>query len=90
MKVVRRNVAQNATKRIASICEAEDDPDEPPAPCNCDEYPFASTLEGAWKAEASVKRINSADNQLAGTRLGNFFTSQRVIDEEEFFVNVTD
>lgn len=45
---------------------------------------------GASAGKVSVKRINSADNQLAGTRLGNFFTSQRVIDGDEFFVNVTD
>jgi len=66
------------------------DPDDPPGPCNCDEYPFASTREGASRASFSVKRIDALDNQRAGARLGNFFTSQRVIDGDTFYVNITD
>jgi hypothetical protein len=30
------------------------------------------------------------DNQRAGARLGNFFTSQRVIEGDEIYVNITD
>ncbi|TAM49667.1 MAG: hypothetical protein EPN57_24730 [Paraburkholderia sp.] len=72
------------------VCEVTVDPDEPPGPCNCDEYPFASTNEGASRAAFSVKRIDSADNQQAGTRLGNFYTSQRVLDRDPFYVTITD
>ncbi len=72
------------------VCAAITDPDEPPGPCNCDEYPFASTNEGASSGAFSVKRIDSADNQQVGTRLGNFFTSQRVVNGDPFYVNVTD
>ena len=72
------------------ICELTDDPDEPPGPCNCDEYPFASTGEGASKGTVSVKRISSADNQLAGTRLGNFYTSGRVLHGDAFYVDILD
>jgi len=73
------------------VCELTTDPDEPPGPCNCDEYPFASTEEGAAPNRPfSVKRIDAKDNQRAGARLGNFFTSQRVIEGDTFYVNVTD
>jgi hypothetical protein len=72
------------------VCDLTTDPDEPPGPCNCDEYPFASTNEGASRGQFSVKRIDAKDNQRAGARLGNFFTSQRVIEDEKFYVNITD
>ncbi|WP_233216982.1 NucA/NucB deoxyribonuclease domain-containing protein [Trinickia dabaoshanensis] len=72
------------------VCELTTDPDDAPGPCNCDEYPFASTNEGASQAEFSVKRIDARDNQRAGARLGNFFTSQRVLENDEFYVNITD
>lgn len=72
------------------VCTLTTDPDDPPGPCNCDEYPFASTREGASEGRLSVKRIDARDNQRAGARLGNFFTSQRVIDRDEFYVNITD
>ncbi|MGN6083482.1 NucA/NucB deoxyribonuclease domain-containing protein [Trinickia sp.] len=72
------------------VCELTTDPDEPPGPCNCDEYPFASTNEGASRGEFSVKRIDAKDNQRAGARLGNFFTSQRVIENDKFYVDITD
>jgi len=72
------------------VCELTTDPDEPPGPCNCDEYPIASTHEGASSGRFSVKRIDAKDNQRAGARLGNFFTSQRVIEGDRFYVNITD
>lgn len=72
------------------VCTLTTDPDDPPGPCNCDEYPFASTYEGAFEGRFSVKRIDAKDNQRAGARLGNFFTSQRVIGGDTFYVNVTD
>ncbi|MGG1945650.1 NucA/NucB deoxyribonuclease domain-containing protein [Trinickia sp. NRRL B-1857] len=72
------------------VCDLTTDPDDAPGPCNCDEYPFASTNEGASQGPFSVKRIDAKDNQRAGARLGNFFTSQRVIQDDKFFVNITD
>lgn len=86
-KARRQYVEQYAEE---PVCELTTDPDEPPGPCNCDEYPFASTNEGASRGQFSVKRIDSKDNQRAGARLGNFFTSQRVIEDEKFYVNITD
>lgn len=65
---------------------------------DCDEYPFASTLEGAasvdptqeyWDGRSfSVRKIASADNQTAGSRLGAFYKSDNIIEGDEFWVKV--
>ncbi|MFJ8387705.1 NucA/NucB deoxyribonuclease domain-containing protein [Streptomyces sp. NPDC094438] len=47
----------------------------------CDEYPFASTLEGAanpyW--DFSVKAVPSPDNSKAGTKLGSYYVDDRIL-----------
>jgi len=60
--------------------------------CDCDEYPFASTYEGAFSvmpnlpgieapSTASAKYILRTHNRNAGSELGNdFYLQQRVID----------
>jgi hypothetical protein len=79
---------------------------------SCDEYPFASTNEGAARygpddgrtffdcsrpdlPEAvtgaggwSACMINEVDNSTAGADLGVFYEDNRVIDGDEFFVEV--
>jgi hypothetical protein len=54
----------------------------PGSKCDCDEYPFASTWNGAKirPYTTSVKKINSAQNQLAGSGLAPFFLAERIID----------
>ncbi|KGW74899.1 deoxyribonuclease NucA/NucB family protein [Burkholderia pseudomallei MSHR2990] len=69
-------------------CTFTGDPDETPTDCDCDEYPFASTEQGASREEVSVKRIDASDNRRAGAFLGNFYLSQRVLDAEKFYVDV--
>ncbi|WP_254603632.1 NucA/NucB deoxyribonuclease domain-containing protein [Burkholderia lata] len=65
------------------------DPDETPADCDCDEYPFASTEQGASSdPEVSVKRIDASDNRRAGAFLENFYLNQRLLDQVEFYVDV--
>jgi hypothetical protein len=67
-------------------CPDFTDPDsiEALTPCDCDEYPFASTRQGAALprsyGEASVKYISSADNRSAGAKLGAFLRKERLID----------
>lgn len=67
---------------------------EKPEGTDCDEYPFASTWQGAsfvQPEEVSVRYITSADNQLAGSRLGTFLAKDaRVLDGEEFWVEIRD
>lgn len=69
-----------------SSCPDFSDPDsiEALTPCDCDEYPFASTREGAAMprtyGEVSVRYISRSDNRSAGARLGAFLRKQRLID----------
>ncbi|MFY9810910.1 MAG: PKD domain-containing protein [Aquabacterium sp.] len=67
-------------------CPDFSDPDSVEAltPCDCDEYPFASTREGAAMprtyGDASVRYISRSDNRSAGARLGAFLRKERLID----------
>ena len=69
-----------------SSCPDFSDPDSVEAltPCDCDEYPFASTREGAAMprtyGEASVRYISRTDNRSAGAKLGAFLRKERLID----------
>ncbi|MCU9953415.1 NucA/NucB deoxyribonuclease domain-containing protein [Burkholderia sp. BKH01] len=73
---------------VTGQCTFTGDPDETPTDCDCDEYPFASTGQGADGNEVSVKRIDASDNRRAGALLGNFYLNQRVLDGEKFYVDV--
>lgn len=74
---------------VTGQCTFTGDPDETPTDCDCDEYPFASTEQGASRdPEVSVKRIDASDNRRAGAFLGNFYLNQRVLDQEQFYVDV--
>ncbi|NUL01932.1 hypothetical protein HRW07_01420 [Streptomyces lunaelactis] len=59
---------------------------------DCDEYPFATTYEGAAQADYdphaeklnfSVLPVDSMQNQDAGRLLGQFSTQNRIIDGPE-------
>jgi hypothetical protein len=56
-------------------------PVPPDATQQCDEYPFASTLEGAanpyW--DFSVKAVPQRDNSVAGAQLTNYYTNDRIL-----------
>ncbi|UGQ12048.1 NucA/NucB deoxyribonuclease domain-containing protein [Yinghuangia sp. ASG 101] len=59
---------------------------------DCDEYPFASTKEGARNAglNYSVRVIDKDDNQKAGREYleGNFYRGNRILRGDAFYVNV--
>jgi hypothetical protein len=58
---------------------------------SCDEYPFASTRQGAWKhppPESERDHVRLSDNRIAGSFLGGFYRRQRVIDGDDFYVEV--
>ncbi|KYQ81094.1 MULTISPECIES: NucA/NucB deoxyribonuclease domain-containing protein [Acinetobacter] len=71
---------------VGSKCFFTGDSDEVATDCDCDEFPFAATVEGG--ADASVKKIDASDNRRAGARLGAFFSAERVLDQDEFFLKV--
>jgi Deoxyribonuclease NucA/NucB len=64
---------------------------------DCDEYPFACTNEGAatYQYDSSVPRNSYAvrpipryDNQEAGSRLGRWFSADRILDGDPFHVRI--
>ncbi|UWZ40392.1 hypothetical protein Drose_15800 [Dactylosporangium roseum] len=71
----------------------------------CDEYPFASTKEGAylgstaaggdsngWRTwNGSSRLIGAEDNGTAGTRYINaqFYQANRMLDDDAFFVAIS-
>ncbi len=75
------------------VCEVVTDVDDVPGPCDCDEYPFASSLGGASLVENdqyTVRRIGSSDNRSTGGKLGATFSTERVLNDEVFWVAVPD
>ena len=63
-------------------------------PLNCDEYPFASTVEGGYysngdPARFSVKYVDATQNKSAGADLNNLvYRAQAISDMEPFYVLV--
>lgn len=73
----------------------------PPLPTEqCDEYPFATTLEGAGNPEwdFSVEAVLQSHNSTAGQQLGAFLTDDRILSydatiplaaNDRFYVHIT-
>ncbi|WP_229828953.1 NucA/NucB deoxyribonuclease domain-containing protein [Streptomyces massasporeus] len=57
----------------------------------CDEYPFASTQEGSTKGDNrfSVRLIDGKDNRKSGERLNEMYTLNRVLNDDPFYVKIT-
>jgi hypothetical protein len=78
-----------------AVCDAQW-PGYPDLGQDCDEFPFATTYEGAARYRFdntpygmfSVRPINSPDNQLAGSRLGAWYGDDRILDSDNFFVRI--
>jgi hypothetical protein len=59
----------------------------------CDEYPFQSTYQGsssggAYSSHFSVDVISTAHNKVGGQHLLAFYYDQRIIDHDQFYVDV--
>jgi hypothetical protein len=58
---------------------------------SCDEYPFATTLEGAASGtNYSVRWITASHNTRAGSLLASFYQTSRVLSGDFFWVAVSD
>ncbi|WP_158558285.1 NucA/NucB deoxyribonuclease domain-containing protein [Spongiactinospora gelatinilytica] len=59
-------------------------------PDSCDEFPFASTREGAASTVSnySVKIIKDRDNCSSGARTSVFYQRNRILDRYPFWVDV--
>lgn len=55
---------------------------------SCDEYPFASTYQGALTNDNnySVKGLNAAQNSLEGSRRGSWYYWDRILEGDYFVV----
>jgi hypothetical protein len=81
------NQAQIRANRNAA-CPSRRKP--PKKGLSCDEYPFASTHEGAASnSEFSWAWVALAQNTLAGRELGLFYKKNRILNDDEFWVAVT-
>jgi PKD domain len=64
---------------------------------DCDEYPYRSTFEGAYRSvldpdgpwSYSARPIDLTQNRRAGGLLGTFYTSDHILHGDTFFVEVT-
>ncbi|MFF4828885.1 NucA/NucB deoxyribonuclease domain-containing protein [Streptomyces sp. NPDC001312] len=56
---------------------------------DCDEYPFASTWEGAGSGpNFSVKYLDSTQNRSAGSQLGDWYTKDGILHKDSFYVAI--
>ncbi|MET9182976.1 NucA/NucB deoxyribonuclease domain-containing protein [Kitasatospora aureofaciens] len=57
----------------------------------CDEYPFASTKEGANKGDRrySARLIDGDDNGKGGNMIGEVYSVNRLLDGDAFYVKIT-
>ncbi|MFS1299376.1 LamG-like jellyroll fold domain-containing protein [Streptosporangium longisporum] len=55
---------------------------------DCDEFPFASTMEGSLSANGnySVRYISNSDNRTSGNQLGVFYQRMRRLGQDPFWV----
>ncbi|WP_129305646.1 NucA/NucB deoxyribonuclease domain-containing protein [Streptomyces sp. L2] len=69
-----------------AMCAHVHNPD--PRKYDCDEYPFAASKEGGNPHRGSTRIISAGDNRSAGSRLGGFYKSQRVLNGDGYFVHI--
>lgn len=76
---------------VRAFCRSSQMPSKP-AGTECDEYPFASTYEGAarWRYDGtqyrywySVKWVDKNENGEAGLRLGGWYLNDRILDKAD-------
>jgi len=63
----------------------------PPRTLQCDEYPFQSTYQGTATSPNtphSAQLLSAVQNREAGTQLGNYYAWDRILDGDQFWVEV--
>lgn len=71
------DIARNRAKACAGV------------PPSCDEYPFASTHQGAAFGPYYAASISAAQNSKAGSLLASFYYRNRIADPDPFYARVT-
>jgi hypothetical protein len=79
---LNRTVTQQACAAIA--------PQPPDPSLQCDEYPFASTWEGAGFGDGnfSVRYVDATQNSSAGGTLSAWYSSDRILHRDLFYVDI--
>ncbi|MER6024043.1 NucA/NucB deoxyribonuclease domain-containing protein [Streptomyces anulatus] len=84
---------------VTSTCNSPSMPGRPGPDdeLDCDEFPMASTFEGAarkdyegsqYTDEFSVRYIDRVENQEAGRRLGAWYDNDRILNNDAFILVV--
>ncbi|WP_433511797.1 LamG-like jellyroll fold domain-containing protein [Nonomuraea sp. CA-143628] len=97
LRPLRRNgyePMQNGSRSTAkTVCDLELADDKKKG-MDCDEFPFASTLEGAQRATPffnfSVQWVNQAANRSHGTVLNAWYDNNRMLNFDKFWVDLLD
>ncbi|MEV4285413.1 LamG-like jellyroll fold domain-containing protein [Nonomuraea bangladeshensis] len=85
---------QNGSRSTAkTVCDLEL-ADEKEKGMDCDEFPFASTLEGAQRATPffnfSVQWVDQAANRSHGTLINAWYDNNRMINYDKFWIDLLD
>jgi hypothetical protein len=75
--------AQDRNNAVACPASFPRDPGQ-----DCDEYPFASTWEGAAFGPYDAEAIDSTQNQQGGSALLQFYNQERVLNHDPFVVTI--
>jgi hypothetical protein len=86
----------DANNRVAKATCQKYDPNYGNSTMQCDEYPFRSTWEGAHFTETtpgakwkySARMVDGAENGLAGSALGVWYTQDHILAKDAFWVQI--
>ena len=80
---------QRANRRAATATCSSINPTYAVFGQECDEYPFASTFQGAATGDDySARPVTANDNSVAGGNLSAFYGGQRILHEDTFYVDI--
>ncbi|MDQ0938444.1 NucA/NucB deoxyribonuclease domain-containing protein [Streptomyces sp. V1I1] len=84
---------------VRSYCNSGDVSGGPGQGLDCDEYPFASSYQGAaryqfeggqYEKDYSVRYVDPTENQEAGRRLDAWYENDRILDWDAFVIRIGD
>ncbi|TXS19647.1 hypothetical protein EAO68_01825 [Streptomyces sp. wa22] len=98
LELSRRNANTRAKDAACGSAGMPGKP-QPGEALDCDEFPMASTYEGAgradyegaeYKDEFSVRYISPVENQEAGRRLNAWYDNDRILNNDAFILVIGD
>lgn len=95
----QRTRSRDNRRVVRAYCLSGAVPGGPGQGKECDEYPFASSYEGAaryeydgaqYERDYSVRYIDRVENGEAGSRLGRWYDNDRILDGDAFVITIGD